>query len=75
MRDVSFNLEPGEAVSIIGIYGAGKSSLLKMITGIAQPTSGSVEIAGRVAALLEIGGYAWILLQIATVQDEVRMEP
>ena len=55
MQDVTFSLAPGEAVGIIGINGAGKSTLLKMITGTTQPTTGSVQITGRVAALLELG--------------------
>ena len=55
MQDVSFTVNPGEAVGISGINGAGKSTLLKMITGTTQPTTGSVHITGRVAALLELG--------------------
>ncbi len=55
MQDVSFTVKPGEAVGIIGINGAGKSTLLKMITGTTQPTTGSVTLTGRVAALLELG--------------------
>ena len=55
MQDVSFTVNPGEAAGIIGINGAGKSTLLKMITGTTQPTTGSVHITGRVAALLELG--------------------
>lgn len=55
LQDINFTVQPGEAVGIIGINGAGKSTLLKMITGTTQPTTGSVHIRGRVAALLELG--------------------
>jgi lipopolysaccharide transport system ATP-binding protein len=55
LQDINFTVKPGEAVGIIGVNGAGKSTLLKMITGTTQPTTGSVHITGRVAALLELG--------------------
>ncbi|WP_347556640.1 ABC transporter ATP-binding protein [Robbsia sp. KACC 23696] len=55
LTDISFEVRPGEAVGVIGINGAGKSTLLKMITGTTHPTSGSVTMTGRVAAMLELG--------------------
>ena len=55
LQDLNFTVNPGEAVGIIGVNGAGKSTLLKMISGTSQPTSGSVQMSGKVAALLELG--------------------
>lgn len=55
LKDVSFEIKQGDRVGIIGRNGAGKSTLLKVLSRITEPTSGRIEIAGRVASLLEVG--------------------
>jgi ABC-type polysaccharide/polyol phosphate transport system ATPase subunit len=55
LRNVSFEVAKGESVGIVGSNGAGKSTLLSVITGLAHPDEGSVQVNGRIAALLELG--------------------
>jgi ABC-type polysaccharide/polyol phosphate transport system ATPase subunit len=55
LKDVSFRVERGESMAIVGGNGAGKSTLLSLVTGLCEPTEGRIGVAGRVAALLELG--------------------
>lgn len=55
LKDASFEVVPGEVFGVIGPNGAGKSTLLKVLSRIIEPTSGRVELYGRVASLLEVG--------------------
>ena len=55
LEDVSFTVEVGETVALLGRNGSGKSSLLKVIAGVMAPDRGSVRVRGRVAGLLEVG--------------------
>ncbi len=55
LRDISFSVERGEVVSLVGPNGCGKSTLLQVISGILPPTTGRVVTRGRIAALLELG--------------------
>ncbi len=55
LKDVSFSVRDGESVAVIGANGAGKSTLLSLVTGLVPPSTGSVTVSGRAAALLDLG--------------------
>ena len=55
LQNINFSIAPGEAVGIIGQNGAGKSTLLKMITSTLKPSTGSLHVRGKIAAILELG--------------------
>lgn len=55
LKNVSFEIAKGETVGIIGTNGSGKSTILKIITGVIQPSEGSIDVQGKISALLELG--------------------
>ena len=55
LKDVSFKVEKGDRVGVMGFNGAGKSTLLKTIAGVLKPTMGNVKVAGTIAPMLELG--------------------
>ena len=55
LQDVSFSIEPGESVALIGRNGSGKSTMLKLIAGVMYPTRGTVAVNGEIAPLIELG--------------------
>lgn len=55
LRDVSFNVAPGKTVGIIGANGSGKSTLLRLIGGVGRPDTGTIDVRGRLGALLDLG--------------------
>jgi lipopolysaccharide transport system ATP-binding protein len=71
LQDVSFSLQSGERIGVIGRNGAGKTTLLSLLAGIAQPTSGIIEISGKVHAMLTIGA---VLREEATGRENILLD-
>jgi ABC-type polysaccharide/polyol phosphate transport system ATPase subunit len=71
LRGISFSIDRGERVGIVGRNGAGKTTLLSILAGIGQPTSGSVEVAGDVHAMLTIGT---VLRDEATGRENIYLD-
>ncbi|MFT4050905.1 MAG: ABC transporter ATP-binding protein [Microbacterium sp.] len=70
LRDVSFQVAPGEAIGVVGRNGQGKSTLLKLVAGVLLPDEGKVQVRGGVAPLIEItGGFVGDL----TVRENIRL--
>ena len=55
VRDLTFHVERGDVVGLVGSNGAGKSTVLKLLSGITAPTTGEIRLYGRLAALIEVG--------------------
>ena len=78
LENVSFDLQPGEALAVLGANGAGKSTLLKLLYGLVKPDSGEIRIRGRAEALIELGtGFSPLLtgrenVEVAAALHEVR---
>lgn len=88
LRNINFQVFAGESVGVVGQNGAGKSTLLKLVTGTLRPTEGSIQVAGRIAAILELGmgfnpdltgrdnaRYTAGLMGMSPVQIEAIMSP
>ncbi len=72
LQDISFSMNRGDSVALIGLNGCGKSTLLKTIAGVLKPTKGSVKVYGSIAPLIELGNFssgmlARLAFSIATI--------